>query len=173
MATTLQEEAKATNTVNGIHSAEETIDKMLATELNLGPIRTLPFAVIAGLGLRMLFFKIFDFFSDNFIPEYWTGTFEPTATNKKKFLKWNTLAGYIGKMFQLLRELHPLHEDFEGLKKNIQPEWYTIKLGNFKKVTQIKQQQATLNDDITFGNVKKVRTSTATAFLSSDHQAQR
>ena len=82
--------------------------------------------------LESFFYDLCYFASSTPIPLGFNNDFEPKNPEQKRLVMHTTLAKYIGQGMVTIRHYHPQHADFEGLKSDEYPVWYTSLLGQFK-----------------------------------------
>ena len=113
-----------------------TLDKMVFTE-------------IADDNLEMYFLNFTRFCASTAIPARFDENLNAKKEGSMAMLTMTTLAKYIGKVKDEVRRKYPDHTDWQQLKKDDDPSWYSPMLAGFK--TMCTRFQLTLSPDFVFG----------------------
>jgi hypothetical protein len=103
--------------------------------------------------LRMYISRYFRWLNTRLIPTNFTDELKPSNPSNKKCCTIDTLKGYVGKHLNRIRtQFKPA--DYEGLKQNEHPEWYTL----FRKYFAAECERFHVitmgaGDDIQFGDL--------------------
>lgn len=87
------------------------------------------------------------------IPAYFDENLQPRSSNREgpvRLLMPSSLTKYVGKTVKLIRNKFPGHPDFDGLKENEVPKWWTTMRPLFE--TQVTRFHMCLGSDFTFGD---------------------